>query len=187
MMSQRMDAPVEEALKVRQVGVSAFEEALPLIERFFVEEGFHTPSAQIREHLTELLADPESAVFVARYGARAIGVATVTTSQGIELGLSAELEDLYVVPDARKQGAGHALIEAVREWCCRRGCTLVSVVVTPEGQAAHDLIGYYRGQGFEETGRTLLFYHLTQDGETPCSNRHNLLTGNREGGILEGK
>jgi aminoglycoside 6'-N-acetyltransferase I len=167
MVSQQVDAPAKEALNVCRVGVAAFEQILPLIERFFVEEGFHTPSVQIREHLIGLLADPESAVFLARQGTRPIGVATVTTSRGIELGLSAELEDLYVLPEARKQGAGHALIEAVREWCRRQGCTLVSVVVTPEGQAAHDLMGYYREQGFEETGRTLLFYHLTQGGEIP--------------------
>lgn len=168
MVSQQMDGSAGEALHVCQVRVSAFEEILPLIERFFVEEGFHTPPIQIREHLLTLLADPESAVFLAQRGTRPIGVATVTTSQGIELGLSAELEDLYVLPDARKQGAGHALVEAVREWCRCQGCTLVSVVVTPQGQAAHDLIDYYRGQGFEETGRTLLFCHLTQEGECPA-------------------
>ena len=168
MVSQQIDVPVEKALNVCQVGVSELEEILPLIERFFVEEGFHTPSMQIREHLVKLLADPESAVFLARHGSRPIGLATVTTSQGIELGLSAELEDLYVLPDARKQGVGHALIEAVREWCRCQGCTLVSVVVTSEGQAAHDLIGYYREQGFEETGRTLLFYRLIQEREYPA-------------------
>jgi len=187
MMSQQMDVLGEKAVNVRQAGVSDFEEILPLIERFFIEEGFHTPSMQIREHLLKLLADPESAVFLARHGSRPIGVATVTTSQGIELGLSAELEDLYVLPDARKQGVGHALIEAVREWCRCQGCTLVSVVVTSEGQTVHDLVGYYRGQGFEETGRTLLFYHLVQDGEMPCRNRHSLLTGDGGDGILEGK
>ena len=35
-----------------------------------------------------------------------------------------------------------------------------NVIVTPEGQAAHNLIGYYRRRGFVETGRTILFAHL---------------------------
>jgi GNAT superfamily N-acetyltransferase len=43
----------------------------------------------------------------------------------------------YVLPEARGAGAGAALIEAVKAWCRKRGCTLVLVVVTPEGQAAH--------------------------------------------------
>jgi aminoglycoside 6'-N-acetyltransferase I len=162
MVSQQMNVCEECALSVQRIGVSGFEEALPLIERFFVEEGFHTSLEQIRKQLFELLADPDSAVFLAWHGTTPIGAATVTTSQGIELGLSAELEDLYVLPEARRLGVGHALIEAVSNWCRRQGCSLVSVIVTPEGHAAHDLIGYYQRQGFEETGRTLLFHHLNQ-------------------------
>jgi aminoglycoside 6'-N-acetyltransferase I len=137
-----------------------FQITLPLLERFFAEEGFQTPPGQIGEQLAILLGDDESAVFLAWLGDRAVGVATVTTTSGLELGLSAELEDLYVLPEARGSGAGGALIEAVKAWCRAQGCTLVSVIVTPEGQAAHNLVEYYRGRGFEETGRTLLFARL---------------------------
>jgi aminoglycoside 6'-N-acetyltransferase I len=87
-------------------------------------------------------------------------VATVTTSSGIELGLSAELEDLYVLPEARRSGVGEALIASVKDWCRTRGCTLLSVVVTREGQATHNLIEYYDRRGFKETGRTLMFASL---------------------------
>jgi aminoglycoside 6'-N-acetyltransferase I len=139
-----------------------FESALCLLERFFREEGFGTPREQIQGQLDHLLRDSESAVFLAWEQGRAIGIATVTVTEGIELGLSAELEDLYVLPEARGSGAGRALISAVAGWCQAQGCSLVAVVVTPEGQAAHDLIGYYRAQGFEETGRTLLFYYLRE-------------------------
>lgn len=89
-----------------------------------------------------------------------MGVATVTTTRGIEFGISAELEDLYVVPQARAAGVGSALIGAVKDWCRSQGCSLVAVIVTPEGQAAHNLIEYYNARGFRETGRTLLFAHL---------------------------
>lgn len=145
---------------VRQATVAEAGLAQPLIERFFAEEGFDAPPGQIRRQLLGLLGDEESAVFLAWQNETAVGVATVTTTSGIELGLSAELEDLYVLPQAREQGAGAALIEAVKGWCRGRGCSLVAVVVTPDGQAAHDLIGYYRRRGFVETGRTLLFAHL---------------------------
>jgi aminoglycoside 6'-N-acetyltransferase I len=134
--------------------------ALALLERFFAEEGFQTPPWQIGEQLAVLLDDDESAVFLAWLEDRAVGVATVTTTSGLELALSAELEDLYVLPEARGSGAGSALIETVKAWCRAQGCTLVAVVVTPEGQAAHNLVEYYRGRGFEETGRTLLFARL---------------------------
>jgi GNAT superfamily N-acetyltransferase len=55
---------------------------------------------------------------------------------------------------------GGKLIETVLRWCRSKHCTLVAATVTPEGQAAHDLIGYYTAHGFRETGRTLLYAHL---------------------------
>ncbi|MFN2291771.1 MAG: GNAT family N-acetyltransferase [Anaerolineae bacterium] len=153
-----------ERIDVRPLADRDFEEAVYLVERFFHEEGFNATSARIRTELQFLMFGEDSAVFLAGLGGQAVGVATVTTTRGIELGLSAELEDLYVLPEARGAGVGDALIDAVKSWCRARGCTLVAVVVTPEGQAAHDLVGYYARQGFAQTGRTLLFAHLQQDG-----------------------
>lgn len=145
-----------------QATPAELEAALPLVERFFAEEGFSAPPEQMRAQLAGLIAGDDSAVFLAWLGDKAVGIATVTTTSGIELGLSAELEDLYVLPQARSLGIGVALIETVKDWCRARGCSLVAVVVTPEGQAAHDLIGYYRRRGFRETGRTLLFASLDE-------------------------
>jgi aminoglycoside 6'-N-acetyltransferase I len=145
---------------IEQVTLAEFKAVLPLLEQFFAEEGFHTLQAKIGAELVELIGATGSAVFLARQDGRPVGVATVTTTRGIELGISAELEDLYVLPEARGTGVGSALIEVVKEWCRSRGCSLVSVVVTPEGQASYDLVAYYRRQGFDETGRTLLFAHL---------------------------
>jgi aminoglycoside 6'-N-acetyltransferase I len=151
---------------LRQATIADAGVALPLIERFFAEEGFHAPPGQMRRQLLGLLGDDESAVFLAWQGEEAVGVATVTTTSGIELGLSAEMEDLYVLPAARGLGVGAALIKRVKGWCRAKGCSLVSVIVTPEGQAAHDLVGYYRRRGFVETGRTILFAHLQAPGAT---------------------
>jgi hypothetical protein len=44
------------------------------------------------------------------------------------------------------------------------------VVVAPEGQAAHDLVGYYARRGFVQTGRTLLFAHLQGDAPAKAVN-----------------
>ncbi len=151
---------MQPGVTLRQATTADAAVALPLIERFFAEEGFHAPPGQVRRQLLGLLGEDECAVFLAWQGEEAVGVATVTTTSGIELGLSAEMEDLYVLPTARGLGVGAALIEAVKGWCRARGCSLVSVIVTPEGQAAHDLLAYYRHRGFVETGRTVLFARL---------------------------
>jgi aminoglycoside 6'-N-acetyltransferase I len=153
-------------LSVRRATSADLDAALPLLQRFFAEEGFATPPDLIRERLGEMLADLGTGVFLAWLGTEAVGVATVTTSSGIEFGLGAELEDLYVRPDVRERGVGSALIEAVIAWCRARACTVVEVVVTPEGQAAHDLIGYYRARGFRESGRVMLLLPLTGKEQT---------------------
>ena len=153
---------MQHEIRLRQATPAELEAALLLVARFFAEEGFSASPEQMRRQLDGLIAGDDSAVFLAWLDGKALGVATVTTTSGIELGLSAELEDLYVLPQARGLGAGAALIEEVKGWCRARGCSLVAVVVTPEGQAAHDLTGYYRRLGFEETGRTLLYAYLEQ-------------------------
>jgi aminoglycoside 6'-N-acetyltransferase I len=150
------------AFAVRQATIAELDTALPLLQRFFAEEGFGTPPDRIRLELRGLLTDPESAVFLAWHGADAVGVATVTTSRGIEFGFSAEMEDLYVLPEMRGIGVGSALIQAVQTWCRSQGCTMIEVVVTPQGQQAHGLIGYYRTRGFRESGRTILLHPLTE-------------------------
>lgn len=146
---------------IRPAGQDDAEGAAVLLQRFFAEEGFATPPDLIRSRLALMLADATSAVFLAWEGNVAAGVATVTTSVGIELGRSAELDDLYVLPEARGRGCAQGLIAAVRAWCQAHEVTTLSVVVTPEGQDAHDLMAFYRKRGFHDTGRRISSLELT--------------------------
>jgi GNAT superfamily N-acetyltransferase len=151
---------VETTWDVRQAGTAALAAAAPLLMRFFAEEGFTTPPELIRARLAELLASTDAVVFLAWEGA-AVGVATVSTSFGIEFGRSAELDDLYVLPEARGRGVATALIDAARAWCQAHGCTVLLVTVTPEGQQAHDLARFYQRHGFRDDGRKLLSADIT--------------------------
>jgi GNAT superfamily N-acetyltransferase len=131
--------------------------ALELLRRFFQEEGFTTSPERMEAPLRELITDARSAVLLAWEGAAAVGVATVTSSVGIEQGgRYAELEDLYVLPDWRGKGLAGQLIEEAKQWCRQQGFPLLEVVVTAESQEAHDLLGFYRARGFTPTGRTIL-------------------------------
>jgi len=150
------------SIDVQKAGVDSFDAAFRLLERFFREEGFDTPVEEMRVSLRTMLAAPNadkehpSAVFLAWRGREAVGVATVTTCVGIEYGRSAEIDDLYVLPQARGSGVASALIEAVCNWCSEEGATVVLVTVTPEGEANHKLLDYYRRRGFSHTGRVIL-------------------------------
>jgi GNAT superfamily N-acetyltransferase len=147
-----MTTPID----IRRIEIDEFDEAFYLLERFFREEGFDTPAEAMRSSLRAMIAAPNSAVFVARLEGKAVGVATVTTSVGIEYGRSAELDDLYVLPQARGRGIAGALIEAVCSWCGEKGATVVLVTVTPQGAAEHKLLDYYQRRGFANTGRLIL-------------------------------
>jgi aminoglycoside 6'-N-acetyltransferase I len=144
------------SLDIQRVGFDAFEEAIYLLKRFFHEEGFAKPAEEMRSSLHAMITASSCAVFIARRGKEAVGVATVTTSLGIEYGRSAELEDLYVLPKARRSGVASALVEAVCRWCCDQGVSVLLVTVTPAGAAEHKLLDYYQRRGFSNTGRLIL-------------------------------
>jgi aminoglycoside 6'-N-acetyltransferase I len=143
-------------VEIQEVGVKSFETAFGLLERFFREEGFSTPVEEMRTTLHTMMTAPICAVFLAWRGKEAVGVSTVTTSVGIEYGRSAELEDLYVLPEQRGSGVASALIEAVCAWCSQKGVSVVLVTVTPEGETEHKLLDYYLRRGFTNTRRIIL-------------------------------
>ena len=156
---------VNAPIAIQQVEADSFEMAFYLLERFFHEEGFDTPTQQMHASLRTMIAGPGSAVFLARRDGEAVGVTSVTTSFGLEYGRSAELEDLYVLPEERGSGVASALIEAVCAWCCEQEVSVVLVTVTPEGDSKHGLTGFYRRQGFAATGRVILERELHLPGE----------------------
>lgn len=148
---------------IEKIGSESLDVALHLLQRFFGEEGFDTPVEKMRSSLATMLASANSAVFLAWCGGEAQGIATVTASVGVEYGLAAEMGDLYVLPQTRGKGIASALIEAVCNWCQEQGCTTVLVTVTPEGEAVHGLIDFYRRRSFANTGRVILERNLKRE------------------------
>ncbi|HEV2546922.1 MAG TPA: GNAT family N-acetyltransferase [Stellaceae bacterium] len=147
-------------ISIRAVSASDFALACALLVRFFAEEGFTTPPDKISANLRTMIGDPFCWAAMAWAGDEAVGITTISTNRGVEFGLQGEIGDLYVVPAARGHGIARALVNASLAWCRERGCASVQVVITPEGQGAHDLLGFYERLGFAPTGRTLVLYEL---------------------------
>ncbi len=143
-------------IHIEKIGIESLDTAFYLLQRFFSEEGFDTSAEKMWSSLSTMLTSRSSALFLARRGGEALGIATVTTSVGIEYGLAAELEDLYVLPHARGSGVASGLIETVCAWCRAQGCNTVLVTVTPEGEVAHGLKDFYQQRGFANTHRVIL-------------------------------
>ena len=81
---------------------------------------------------------------------------TVSTTLYIEWGRLGEIGDLYVVPEQRRHGLARDLIARAKAWCVERGCSAVSVTVTPIGEQRHRLSKFYARLGFAPTDRASL-------------------------------
>lgn len=149
------------SIEIKQAFLEDVSKVLPLLTEFFHYEGFDAIVERLPTALDAMLKDSGSAIFIAFQELEIIGVATVTTtSAGLEFYRYAELEDLYVLPQARHQGVGQTLIERVKQWCRQKQCGVLSVVVTAEKQGNHNLISYYQKQGFQNSERFTLFYNF---------------------------
>jgi aminoglycoside 6'-N-acetyltransferase I len=105
------------------------------IERFF--------AGRLREPLTALLATNHSGepVGFAELSIRSFAEGCVTDRV-------AYLEGWYVVPEARRQGVGAALVRSAEEWARSQGCTEFAsdaLIDNHVSAAAH------RALGFQET------------------------------------
>lgn len=145
----------EAGYTVRRAQLDDHGAMAPLFERFYREEGFDSAVGRLSANLRDVLRRPDTAAFVAETPARAIGVAAMSTSFGLEVGLYAELEDIYVVPDWRSRGVASALVEAGVTWARARGCHDVEIVLTPHAQGRAGLAEWYAGRGFRDTGRRI--------------------------------
>jgi ribosomal protein S18 acetylase RimI-like enzyme len=87
-------------------------------------------------------------VLAARSEGRILGVAVLAYRPNIPAGaLFASIEDLYVLPEARCRGVGHALLTAANERCAARKISYVEVQVEDEEAAS-----FYASLGYEPEG-----------------------------------
>jgi GNAT superfamily N-acetyltransferase len=132
-------------------------QATALLQRFFREEGFDTPDEVITRNTKTMASLDVCIIIVAEAAGQQIGIATVSMDFGIEFGWSAEMGDLYVLPEWRGQGVSVKLVQAVEAALKQKGAAGYQVTVTPYASEHHDLKAFYMRLGFADEGR-LLFY-----------------------------
>ncbi len=134
--------------------------AVQLLQRFFHEEGFGADDAIVARNTHHLAALDVCGLFVAYVGGFAAGVATVSMEFGIEFGWSAEMGDLYVLPEKRGLGISRHLVGAVEAFLRAKGATGYEVTVTPYAGEQHGLVTFYQRLGFDDEGREILWKAL---------------------------
>ena len=74
------------------------------------------------------------------------------------LGLTAEIDEFFVLPDHRGQGLGVEMLEAAEKEFVRAGCTKVSLQLSRDNEPARAFYrrhGYAQRSGFELLDKTL--------------------------------
>ena len=133
---------------------------LDLAVAFYAEDGFTTPRSALAANLPVLVGSAAARVTVADEDGEIAGFGITTTSFGLENGLIAELEDLYVAPRRRRRGLARALIEDSAAWAASIGAAHLEIVIAPNGQDVAHLFRYYAANGFLDEGRRLLYRRL---------------------------
>jgi ribosomal protein S18 acetylase RimI-like enzyme len=137
------------------------DEVAELLDRFQVEFDEYTPGAEalaprVREHIARDLS-----VFLLA-GPGRVGVAQLRFREYLHTGRPiCYLEELYVVPERRRQGHGRTLMQAALDVARERGATSMELGTAVNDGAARAL---YESLGFtnlEKAGRPetqMLFY-----------------------------
>jgi ribosomal protein S18 acetylase RimI-like enzyme len=138
-------------MKVEPVGEADLVELLPLMRAYCDFYEVEPGDADLEALAHALIADPqhEGVQLIARSEAgEPLGFATVYWSwQTLSAARAGVMNDLFVVPEARGQGVGRALIEECRRRCRERGAAQLVWETAPDNEAAQRL---YRTLGARE-------------------------------------
>ena len=130
-------------IQVRLATSGELAEPIALLEEF-LREGEPVPPP-FAERLAWAVEGGDLELLVARpeLDRPTAGVAVLAFRPSVALGATfASIEDLYVRPDARGQGVGQALLEAVEERCLAHGISYVEVQTDDEAAPFYEALGY---------------------------------------------
>ncbi len=131
---------------------------LPMIEIFYAGEGYNTPPAALARNLELVLAEPNSAIFLAEdEQSEAVGFSAALMGTGLEYGLIAQVESLYVAPKLRGKRVGSRLMAAALKWCEAQGASQAVAVIGPRGEPGRQLERLFLRLGFQQGQRRLMY------------------------------
>ena len=150
-------------MNIQRITTTDIPAVLPLVEQYWTFEdiaGFE--AARVRRELERLCADPRlGAGWIAGDDGRASGYLLAVYVFSLEhLGLTAEIDEFFLLPSARGRGGGIALLQAAEAEFRRVNCTNVSLQLGRGNDAARE---FYRRRGYSErSGYELLDKMLRQ-------------------------
>ena len=136
--------------EIRPVAAADIPVLVPLVEQYWIFEdieGFD--AARVGREIGTLLADPRlGSGWIARVKGQAVGYLLAVYVFSLEhLGLTAEIDELFVLPSARGKKVGEELLRLAEAEFVRRDCTNVSLQLARGNERAR---AFYRRQGYGE-------------------------------------
>ncbi len=135
---------------IRAITAEDIPALLPLVEQYWIFEnvpGFD--AALVTRGLMRLCADPKlGSGWIAVSGSRPVGYLLAVYVFSLEhLGLTAEIDEFFVLPSARGQGIGDELLRLAEAEFARRQCTNVALQLGRGNEGARV---FYRAHGYAE-------------------------------------
>ncbi len=133
----------------RLAGVGDVDRLLPVVEEFYAHFGFVWDTTTKRRLLGEFLQRPElGRLWVAVSGERIVGYALVPFYFALEYdGAVGLLDEFYMLPAARGQGAGARLLREVMSGLSQEGIQKLRLEVDgkhPEAARLYERLGFVR-------------------------------------------
>jgi GNAT superfamily N-acetyltransferase len=143
--------------EIRPVAAQDIPALLPLVEQYWIFEDIADfDAARVGKQLERLCADASLAsAWIARSRGQAVGYLLAVYVFSLEhLGLTAEIDEFFVLPSARGRRIGDELLETAEAEFVRRGCTSVALQL---GRGNDRARVFYRAHGYgERSGFELL-------------------------------
>jgi GNAT superfamily N-acetyltransferase len=103
---------------------------------------------EARRLIEAQMRDPDTAIWVCGEAGQPDAFAIVCVRRAPPIHpetCRAEITDLYVAPERRRRGTGHALVVAATRWASERGAERVEVHVSPRNPEAQ---AFWRSEGY---------------------------------------
>ena len=154
-MGARMPLGVSAAPDMRLAAPDDCERILPLMERYYGEDGYPFVPAEARAALARFLADPSlGRTWVLVAGGEVVGYTALTFGYSLEYrGRDAFVDELYLLPEHRGGGAGSRALALLEDACRELG---VRALHLEAERKKPRLLSFYERAGFAAHDRHLM-------------------------------
>lgn len=136
------------SVKILRATAGHIDDVAPLFDAYRRFYGCAADVPAARAFLAERIARGESVVFLALLDGKPVGFTQLyPTFTSIGIKRAWILNDLYVSPEARKQGVGRELMEAARQMAIESGAAWIELATAKDNHTAQSL---YRSCGYKK-------------------------------------